>query len=254
MVVVAIAPLVAHLPLATMAALLFVVAWGLIEVREMRRIVDTSRGEALVLGLTFVSTLALQLEFAIFIGVLASLFVYLNRTTHPQLTEGRRSGRHRHCRFRVRAVSPACAARSSRPARRRFAVLRRGRARARRARCRKESPASRCILLTSSGIHFFGVAGGELLVQEARRAEESGGVLFVTSLKRAVRSALERGGFLEGIGRERIFVTKDEAIRAIYPTLDSAICRVCAARIFNECHVTLPDGTPRVDESIGFVR
>ena len=36
--------------------------------------------------MTFVSTLALQLEFAIFIGVLASLFVYLNRTTHPRLT------------------------------------------------------------------------------------------------------------------------------------------------------------------------
>ena len=38
--------------------------------------------------MTFVSTLALQLEFAIFVGVLASLFVYLNRTTHPRLTDG----------------------------------------------------------------------------------------------------------------------------------------------------------------------
>jgi SulP family sulfate permease len=28
----------------------------------------------------------LQIDFAIFVGVLTSLFVYLNRTTHPQLT------------------------------------------------------------------------------------------------------------------------------------------------------------------------
>ena len=56
-----------------MAALLFVVAWGLIDVARDAQDRRTSRGEALVLGLTFVSTLALQLEFAIFVGVLASL-------------------------------------------------------------------------------------------------------------------------------------------------------------------------------------
>ena len=81
-----VAPLAAYLPLAVMAGLLFVVAWGLIDLREMRRIVRTSRGDALVLAVTFLSTLALQLEFAIFVGVLASLLVYLQRTTHPHLT------------------------------------------------------------------------------------------------------------------------------------------------------------------------
>ena len=43
----------------------------------MRRIARTNRGEALVLAVTFFSTLTIQLEFAIFVGVLASLFVYL---------------------------------------------------------------------------------------------------------------------------------------------------------------------------------
>ena len=72
-VLLGVAPLAAYLPLAVMAALLFVVAWGLINVDEMRRIVRTNRGEALVLGVTFFATLAIQLEFAIFVGVLASL-------------------------------------------------------------------------------------------------------------------------------------------------------------------------------------
>jgi len=30
------------------------------------------------------------------------------------------------------------------------------------------------------------------------------------------------------------------------PKLDSAICRVCAARIFPECQKTLPNGEPRI--------
>ncbi len=85
-VLLGVAPLAAYLPLAVMAGLLFVVAWGLIDLQEMRRIVRTSRGDALVLAVTFLSTLALQLEFAIFVGVLASLLVYLQRTTHPHLT------------------------------------------------------------------------------------------------------------------------------------------------------------------------
>jgi len=251
-VVVAIAPLVAHLPLATMAALLFVVAWGLIEVREMRRIAGTHRGEALVLGLTFVSTLALQLEFAIFIGVLASLFVYLNRTTHPRLTEVTPDPASPHRRFNA-ATGNSPVPRAQCP---QLALLRVDgslffgaveHVRDELEAIRRASPSRRRILLIGSGINFVDVAGGELLVREARRTEESGGALFITSLKRAVRSALERGGFLEPIGRERIFVTKDEAIRAIYPTLDSAICRDCTSRIFNECHVALPDGTPRTD-------
>jgi SulP family sulfate permease len=78
-VLLGIAPLAAYLPLAVMAALLFMVAWGLFNLHEMLRIARTNRGEAFVLAVTFIATLAIQLEFAIFVGVLASLFVYLNR-------------------------------------------------------------------------------------------------------------------------------------------------------------------------------
>ena len=54
---------------------------------------------------------------------------------------------------------------------------------------------------------------------------------------------LERGGFLDLIGRDCVFATKDEAIRAIYARLDASGCRVCAARIFVECQSVLPDGS-----------
>jgi SulP family sulfate permease len=56
---------------------------------------------------------------------------------------------------------------------------------------------------------------------------------------------LERGGFLERLGRENIFETKSLAIEAIYSRLDSAICRTCPARIFVECQSILPDGSAR---------
>jgi SulP family sulfate permease len=56
---------------------------------------------------------------------------------------------------------------------------------------------------------------------------------------------LERGGYLDRLGRDKVFATKNAAIEAIYSRLDSAICRACPARIFFECKTLLPDGTAR---------
>jgi SulP family sulfate permease len=251
-VLLGVAPLAAYLPLAVMAALLFVVASGLIDIPEMLRIARTSRGEALVLGVTFLSTLALQLEFAIFVGVLASLLVYLNRTTHPHLTPVAPDRISPLRRF-VPAADAMAAGPAACP---QLALLRVDgslffgaveHVRDELHDARVEAPHRRDILLLGSGINFIDVAGAELLVQEARITREAGGTLYLCNLKPAVRETLERGGFLDLIGRDRVFGTKDEAIGAIYARLDPAICRGCTARIFNECKTALPDGSLRDD-------
>ncbi len=251
-VLLVIAPLAAYLPLAVMAGLLFVVAWGLIDVHEMRKVVRTSRGETVVLALTFLSTLALPLEFAILAGVLASLLVYLNRTTHPSLTAVTPDPASSRRRFNA-AVGNSPTPRPQCP---QLALLRVDgslffgaveHVRDELHALREAEPSRRHVLLIGSGINFVDVAGGELLVQETKLSDEAGVTLYITGLKRVVRQVLERGGFLDRIGRDRVFVTKDEAIRTIYRKLTPAICRDCSARIFNECTTTLPDGTPRAE-------
>jgi SulP family sulfate permease len=249
-VLLGVAPLAAYLPLAVMAGLLFVVAWGLIDLQEMRRIVRTSRGDALVLAVTFLSTLALQLEFAIFVGVLASLLIYLQRTTHPHLTPivpDRTSPQRRSIAVAdVRAAGPVeCP---------QLALLRVDgslffgaveHVRDELHDVRAEAPERHDILLIGRGINFIDVAGAELLAHEAKLTREAGGTLYLCNLKPPVRALLERGGFLDSIGRDCVFEAKDDAIRAIYARLDSARCRSCEARIFNECASTLPDGSHR---------
>ncbi len=246
-IVLAVAPLGAHLPLAVMAAMLVVVALGLIDVAEVRRIVRTSPSEALVLVVTFLSTLALQLEFAIFLGVLTSLFVYLNRTTHPQLTPvaPSRTSAQRRFAHTSETGAPECP---------QLAMLRVDGSLFFGAvdhvhdelhELRESSPQRRHLLLIGSGINFIDVAGAELLLHESRLVREAGGALYLCNLKPAVRDLLARGGLLDLIGRDCVFDTKDEAIRTIYARLDSAICRTCTARIFNECQSVLPDGSRR---------
>lgn len=70
-----VAPLARHLPLAVMAGLLFVVAWGLIDTHELRRLWREEPLERLPLAVTLTGTVTLSLEWAILLGITSALLV-----------------------------------------------------------------------------------------------------------------------------------------------------------------------------------
>jgi SulP family sulfate permease len=71
----AVAPLARHLPLAVVAGLLFVVARGLIDIGEMRRMWREEPLERVPLAVTLLGTVALSLEWAILLGITSALIV-----------------------------------------------------------------------------------------------------------------------------------------------------------------------------------
>jgi len=209
-----IGPLAAYIPVAAMAGLLFLIALGLIDLASMRQIVRTSRGETLVLAITFIATLTVQLEFAIFVGVLASLLVYLYRTTRPRLIPVWPDPT-----TRMALLVPVDAA--ARYPSEKVLLLRvdgslffgavdhvRDALHAYRA----DMPQLRHLVLIGTGINFVDVAGADMLVQEARASTADGVALYVCNLKAAPRDVLERGGFLDALGRERIIDTELDVI------------------------------------------
>ncbi len=72
-ILVFVSPLAKWLPLAVVSALLFVVAWGLFDTREMRRIWRDEPVERAGLVVTLVATVTLSLEWAILLGLTTSL-------------------------------------------------------------------------------------------------------------------------------------------------------------------------------------
>ena len=68
-----VSPLATWLPLAVVSALLFVVAWGLFDTREMRRIWRDEPVQRAGLLVTLIATVTLSLEWAILLGLTASL-------------------------------------------------------------------------------------------------------------------------------------------------------------------------------------
>ncbi|MDZ5603196.1 SulP family inorganic anion transporter [Pseudomonas sp. RP23018S] len=83
------AGLIAHLPIPAMAGSILLICWGLIDHRAVRALFRVSRSEFLVMLLTAAATLLLELQTAIYAGVLASLFFYLKRTSRPRLLQSR---------------------------------------------------------------------------------------------------------------------------------------------------------------------
>ena len=232
-----IAPLTAYLPMASMAGILLLVAYNLIDVHHIKTIVRTSKPEAGVLTATFLATLFVELEFAIYVGVILSLLLYLNRTSHPNfviLAPDPDSKRRSFINIQKKLL-PECP---------QLKVIRVdgsiffgavNHVAEELDRVTKQSPEQAHILVVGSGINFIDVAGCQMLNQEAHRLRLNGRQLYLCSLKGEVIDVMKRGGCMGSIGEEGVFRSKVEAIKKIVPKLDPERCRCCTVRIFNEC-------------------
>lgn len=231
------APLGAWLPLPAMAGGILTVAWNLIDFAGIRTIVRTSRRETGVLLATFFATLFIALEFAVYAGVLLSLVLYLQRTSHPAIISlaPDPGTAKRRLTGAVKYTLPECP---------QLKIIRIdgslffGAVDHVQYTLRQLSGRQaewRHILLLGGGVNFIDVAGAEMLALEARRLQSQGGGLYLCRPKSAVQAVLERGGYIDIIGRENVFASKEEAIRTIFHKLDPDRCSLCARRIFREC-------------------
>jgi SulP family sulfate permease len=205
-----IAPLTAYLPIAAMGGIILLVAYNLIDLHRIRTIIRTSGEETAVMVTTFLATLFLELEFAIYAGVLLSLILFLNRTAHPRIVNMARNpdesgpplietdkecpnvkiiridgslffGSVNHVAEYVHNID-------------------------------KQLIHKNDVLIVGCGINLMDVAGAEMLAHEARRRRAQQGDLYLCEIKPNVMGVLERSGYVKIIGRDHFFATQREAI------------------------------------------
>ena len=234
-IVLAIAPLTSYLPKAAVAGLLILVAWRLINFAQIRKILRADTNEAVVLIVTFLSTIFLKLEFAILFGVILSLMIFLRKTSKPKLLPRVPDADSRHRKFKIGVNLPECP---------QLKILRLedslyfgsvSHVGELLRRYREHYPEQRNLFLLTKGINQVDVAGAELLVSEARSRRMMGGDLYLYRLKDSATKAMDRGGYTEEIKAENFFDSKAEAISGIFEKLDKDICATCTKRIFLEC-------------------
>lgn len=81
------APLARYVPLASLAAILFFVAYGLIDWRFFGRICRADPADATVCVATFLATLLIPLEYAVFVGIFLNIALYMRRAARLQMNE-----------------------------------------------------------------------------------------------------------------------------------------------------------------------
>jgi len=235
LLVLLVAPWARFLPNAAMAGILFLVAWGLIDFREIIHTVKSSRSESAILIATFAATLFLALEEAIIIGVLMSLSLYLARTSKPQVRERAPDPHSNKRKFTDADSAPQCP--QLRFVRIDGSLFFGATAHVREALAAQDlaRPEQKHVAIIAHGINFIDMAGAETLAEEARRRREAGGGIYFIRVKDTVQEQLAESGALKVIGGVNLFDSKTEAIAAIYKRLDPDICRTCKARVFREC-------------------
>jgi SulP family sulfate permease len=232
-----IAPYTAYLPIPAMGGIILLVGYNLIDFHHIKTVFKTSKREAAILLVTFGATLFLELEFAIYLGVLLSLVFYLQRTSKPRIVRMAPDPAKPKRQFTNidRVVLPECP---------QMLMVRIDGSlffgavdtvAAYLNELTEKYPEQKNLLIVANGINFIDLTGAELLMQEVSRWRSLGGDVYISGLKRPGRKLLKKMGLWEQIGEDHFFWSKNEALAAIYPQLNRSICDQCEKRIFLEC-------------------
>ncbi|GGX87995.1 sodium-independent anion transporter [Litchfieldella qijiaojingensis] len=181
------APLLQYVPMPAMAGLLLLVAAKLVDRHSIREALTISRSETAVLLITFSCTLLLALEVAIYFGVLASLVLYLRRTTRPPVVECTLSQAPQTIQ---QAVEEPCCTVVRIDGSLFFGAC--------------ESVARRLerfdrpnLVILAAGINFLDLSGIHLLQSQARLCHSRGGKLYLAWTKPDVMARLQRAGLVD---------------------------------------------------------
>ena len=249
-IILLVAPLTRYLPTAAMGGIILVVAYSLVNWATIRKIIETSRSETSILLTTFLATLFLELEFAIYLGVMLSLVIFLAKTSipdvvslapmrdpdtgKPTLVRESRTNNLSECpQLKIIRVDMSVYFGSANHIQNRLHYI-------------SEKQGIKHILVIGTGVNFIDMTGAEMIEQESDRLQAKGGGLYFAELKPKVENFIHQGHFDEHIGAQYFFAEKKEAIHKITTiALDHVKCQSCEFRVFNECDSPpLKGGTP----------
>jgi SulP family sulfate permease len=228
------APLATQLPRAALAGVLIVVAWEMVYPNAIARTVRSTRSDAAVLVVTFVCTLLLRIEFAIYVGVLLSIGLHLAATSHPRiysvvpdLSTGKMVDANFGdicCQMQIVHVEGSIFFGST-------AFVNDDLQR----RLRNHPGTAHMLLrmhkvntLDASGIHIL-----EILLAELRRRQ---GGLYFSAVNHRVFEVLKNSGFLKDVGESHVHTATGAAIRqAMRESFCAHVCAACPVNVFQEC-------------------
>ena len=203
--------LIRYIPVPAMAGLILYVAWRLIDFGELRRVIGTSRSETVILALTLGAGLLVELDFAIYVGVIASFAVFIYQSSHPSIrvsapvvsATGRRKFRNADLHgvpecpqiVTIRLDGPLYFG-SVEHVEHEFEMMRRKRA------------GQKHVLFYLKGVGAIDLAGADFLIDAIRQIRAGGGTFRIIALFPPLLDSLRRFHVIEEIGEDHLHISK----------------------------------------------
>lgn len=229
------APLAVYLPRAALAGMLIVIAYGLIDWPEVVRIWHGTRGDTVIMLVTFLGTLFLSMEFAVLAGILFSFAFYLLKTSLPQVYPVLPDQTFKHF-IRQSSDRPSCP---------QLGIIKISgdlyfgavnHIEETLLNHLADHPEQRFLLLRMHGVNNCDISGIHMLETIWQACRERGGELFLMKVQQPVLAIMQSTGFYDQLGPDH-FLEEEKAISHLfYRVLDPAICIYeCEVRAFVEC-------------------
>lgn len=208
-------PLFYFLPQAVLAAIIIVAVLNLIDFTSLQRMWQYNRADAASLLITFGAVLGLGIEAGILVGILASLCLYLWRTSHPHLAVVGRIEGSEHFRNvqrnPVKTYPHVLAIRVDESLY--FANIKALEDYVLHAV--SHIPDLQHLLLICSAINFIDASALETLEALFADLNSAGVRVYLAEVKGPVMDQLEKTDFVEKLGQERIFLSTHQAMLAL---------------------------------------
>jgi len=224
------------LPLPVMAAAILLIAFNLVDITSIRHIFS-DKEESAILLVTFISTLTIALEFAIYFGVILSLILYLRRTSKPRIIalaplsiEDNHNFRNVE-RFNLKTCPQIKTIRLDGSIY--FASV--DHIQDTISALKPDKGSHTHFVVVCSGVNFIDFAGKEMLVKEIERIQRLGGRLVFCGFKNTLMDDLNASGYLDLMTRENIYSDASLAVSSLMAELDHKRCESCTNRIFSVC-------------------
>ena len=237
-IVLLVGPLISYLPYAAMAGIILIVAYNLIDFQSIKKTFTYSKSESVIFTATFLSTLLFELEFAIYLGVLLSLMLFIAKTSAPEvhtlafgsppgedirkLQSIRKTPLVQCPQLKIIRIDMSIYFGSINHIQKQISQI-------------VDNQRIYHILIVASGVNFIDLAGIEGLLIEHRRLKALNGSLYLVDVKSSTYEFMEKVNFVNEIGRENFFESKEEAIHIVFDRLDRSKCEKCQALVFKEC-------------------
>lgn len=209
-------PLFYYLPNAILAAVIMVAVFGLIDFKEPVYLWRTDRGDFWMLIVTFVATLGLGIEQGIGIGVILSLAMMIYRTTRPHMAElgqvpggkvYRNVGRFSALKKREDLLIVRFDAQLY------FANINYFQDRMSEM-IRAKGDRLRAIILNAESISYMDSSALHALKEFVKKYKSRNIKIYLTGVIGPVRDTLSRASLLDEIGKDRLFMTVQQAVDA----------------------------------------